>query len=44
MRPENERSLQWGSDIRAVEAVLQGIRPDDIIEDVVNRSGLEALL
>ena len=42
--PENERSMQWGSDIRAVEAVLQGIEPDDIIEDVINKSGLEALL
>ena len=42
--PENERSMQWGSDIRAVEAVLQGIEPDDIIEDVINKSGLVALL
>lgn len=41
---ENERSLQWGSDNAAVETVLQGIGPDDIIEDVVNKSGIEALL
>lgn len=44
MKPENERSVQWGSDISAVEAALQGVGPDDIIEDVVNKSGLEALL
>jgi hypothetical protein len=44
VKPENERSMQWGSDIEAVEALLKGVGPDEIIEDVVNKSGVEALL
>lgn len=30
-----ERSMQWGSDLAAVEAVLEGIGPEDVIEDVL---------
>lgn len=34
-RPEEERSVQWGGDIRAVEALLEGVGPEEIIEDVL---------
>jgi hypothetical protein len=44
VKPENERSLQWGSEIEAVEALLKDVGPDDIIEDVINKSGVEVLL
>ncbi|KAK3984804.1 hypothetical protein QBC44DRAFT_336370 [Cladorrhinum sp. PSN332] len=33
--PEKERSVQWGSDVAAVEILLDGIGPEDIIEDVL---------
>lgn len=33
--PERERSMQWGSELAAVEAVLQGVCPEDVIEDVL---------
>ena len=33
--PENERSMQWGSSIEAVRAVLDGITVDDVIEEVL---------
>ncbi|KAG8669169.1 hypothetical protein FPOAC1_008557 [Fusarium poae] len=33
--PEKERSMQWGSRIEAVEALLEDIGPEDIIEDVL---------
>lgn len=33
--PEEERSMQWGSKREAVEAMLKGIGPDDVIEDVL---------
>ncbi|SPO00667.1 uncharacterized protein DNG_03415 [Cephalotrichum gorgonifer] len=33
--PAEERSVQWGSDIRAVEVLLEGIGPEDVIEDVL---------
>lgn len=44
VKPENERSIQWGSDMEAVEALLKDVGPDEIIEDVVNKSGVEAPL
>jgi len=34
--PQNERSMQWGSDIEAVTAALQGVGPDQVIEDVLS--------
>jgi MoxR-like ATPase len=34
-RPEYERSMQWGSDLRAVEASLAGVSVEDVIEDVL---------
>lgn len=33
--PENERSLQWGSSLEAVKAVLDGVTPDDVVEEVL---------
>ncbi|KAK0507808.1 hypothetical protein JMJ35_009697 [Cladonia borealis] len=33
--PENERSMQYGSDLEAVKAILEGVRPEDVIEDVL---------
>lgn len=35
VRPENERSLQWGSSMIAVQEALEGITVEDIIEDVL---------
>lgn len=34
-KPEDERSMQWGSSIEAVKAVLDGVTVDDIIEEVL---------
>ncbi|KAF1970649.1 hypothetical protein BU23DRAFT_581979 [Bimuria novae-zelandiae CBS 107.79] len=33
--PENERSMQWGSSLDAVKAVLEGVTPDDVVEEVL---------
>ncbi|KAI1043337.1 hypothetical protein LB505_002032 [Fusarium chuoi] len=33
--PEKERSMQWGSRLEAVEALLEDIGPEDVIEDVL---------
>ncbi|KAL8998285.1 MAG: hypothetical protein Q9169_002599 [Polycauliona sp. 2 TL-2023] len=33
--PERDRSLQYGSDLTAVKAVLEGVTPEAIIEDVL---------
>lgn len=33
--PEKERSMQWGSKLDAVEAVLEGVGPEEVIEDVL---------
>jgi hypothetical protein len=33
--PENERSVQWGSSLEAVKAVLDGVTVDDVIEEVL---------
>jgi len=30
-----ERSLQWGSDLEAVTTLLEGVGPEDVIEDVL---------
>ncbi|MCJ1275113.1 hypothetical protein MMC21_002913 [Puttea exsequens] len=34
-KPENERSMQYGSDLRAVAAMLEGIGPSDVVETVL---------
>ncbi|CAG8981443.1 hypothetical protein HYALB_00013636 [Hymenoscyphus albidus] len=44
VRPERERSMQWGSDVDTVAALLEGIGPEDVIEDVLGNSGVEAPL
>lgn len=33
--PENERSMQWGSSIDAVKAVLEGVTVEDVVEEVL---------
>ncbi|KAF4337182.1 hypothetical protein FBEOM_8939 [Fusarium beomiforme] len=33
--PEKERSMQWGSRLEAVEALLEDVGPEDVIEDVL---------
>jgi len=33
--PESERSMQWGSSLDAVKAVLEGVTVDDIVEEVL---------
>ncbi|OTA67920.1 hypothetical protein K449DRAFT_388716 [Hypoxylon sp. EC38] len=34
--PERERSMQWGSDLAAVEALLEGMNAEYVIEDVLS--------
>lgn len=33
--PEHERSMEWGSSLEAVKAVLEGVTPEDVIEEVL---------
>jgi hypothetical protein len=33
--PENERSMQWGSSLEAVKAVLEGVTVEDAIQEVL---------
>ncbi|KAK8017507.1 hypothetical protein PG993_013833 [Apiospora rasikravindrae] len=33
--PGKERSMQWGSDLAAVEQLLEGVGPEDVVEDVI---------
>jgi MoxR-like ATPase len=35
MSPENERSMQWGSQLEAVEEMLEGMGSEEVIEDVI---------
>jgi hypothetical protein len=44
VRPEYERSMQYGSDLDAVAALLEGIGAEDVIEDVLGSTGVEAPL
>jgi MoxR-like ATPase len=37
VKPEDEMSLQWGSELGAVKEYLDGITVEDIIEDVLER-------
>jgi hypothetical protein len=32
---EKERSMQWGSSLEAVKAVLEGVTVEDVIEEVL---------
>ncbi|KAI9797558.1 MAG: hypothetical protein M1825_005986 [Sarcosagium campestre] len=34
--PEDERSIQWGSDLGTVADMLEGVTPVDVIEDVLS--------
>jgi len=36
--------MQWGSDVDAVAALLEGIGPEEVIEDVLGSSGAEVPL
>ena len=42
--PARERSMQWGSDVDAVAALLDGIGSEDVIEEVLGTCGAEAPL
>ncbi|KAF7916851.1 hypothetical protein BELL_0620g00030 [Botrytis elliptica] len=42
--PERERSMQWGSDLDAIREMLDGIGPEEVIEDVLGSAGAEAPL
>jgi len=33
--PEKERSMQWGSELAAVESIIEGLGPEEVIEDVL---------
>jgi hypothetical protein len=33
--PEKERSLQYGSDLEAVQEAMEALTPDDVIETVL---------
>ncbi|KAK3937652.1 hypothetical protein QBC46DRAFT_392073 [Diplogelasinospora grovesii] len=34
--PEKERSVQWGSEVQAIETILEGIGPEEVIDDVLS--------
>ena len=44
MKPVNERSMQYGSDLEVVSALLEGVGPEEVIEDVLGTAGAEAPL
>jgi len=44
VKPEKERSMQYGSDLDAVRELLEGVGPEEVIEDVLGSSGAEAPL
>jgi hypothetical protein len=33
--PEDERSMQWGSSLEAVKAVLDSVMAEDVVEEVL---------
>ena len=33
--PARERSVQWGSDVAAVRALIAGVVPEDVVADVL---------
>ncbi|KAF4824476.1 hypothetical protein CGCSCA5_v001278 [Colletotrichum siamense] len=33
--PRQERSMQWGSQLEAIGSILEGVGPEDVIEDVL---------
>ncbi|KAF8866694.1 hypothetical protein BDZ45DRAFT_795158 [Acephala macrosclerotiorum] len=44
VKPEKERSMQWGSDLEAINTLLDGLGVEDVIEDVLGSTGAEAPL
>ncbi|KAF3760299.1 hypothetical protein M406DRAFT_283413 [Cryphonectria parasitica EP155] len=40
VEPGRERSMQWGSDLNAVERLLEGWGPEDVVEDVLQSVGV----
>lgn len=44
VKPEKERSMQYGSDLDAVRELLEGVGPEEVIEDVLGSSGADAPL
>jgi len=36
--------MQWGSDVDAVAALLEGVGPEEVIEDVLGSCGAEVPL
>ncbi|KAH8812060.1 hypothetical protein F5884DRAFT_784265 [Xylogone sp. PMI_703] len=44
VRPEHDRSMQWGSNLEVVREVLEGVCPEDVIEDVLGLAGPEVPL
>ncbi|KAL7922411.1 hypothetical protein ACQKWADRAFT_292391 [Trichoderma austrokoningii] len=35
IEPEKERSMQWGSQLEAVQALLEGVGPEEVVEEVL---------
>ncbi|KAH7342776.1 hypothetical protein BKA65DRAFT_504748 [Rhexocercosporidium sp. MPI-PUGE-AT-0058] len=44
VQPEKERSMQWGSDLEAISALLEGVGAEDVIEEVLGTAGAEVPL
>jgi hypothetical protein len=36
VKAEYERSIQWGSHSKTIKALLAGVGPEEVIEDVIN--------
>lgn len=39
VEPARERSMQWGSELEAIERLLDGLGPEDVIEEVLGMVG-----
>ncbi len=35
--PENDRSLQYGSDVKSLIPLFEGLKPEDVIEEVLEQ-------
>ncbi|KAF2396827.1 hypothetical protein EJ06DRAFT_515697 [Trichodelitschia bisporula] len=36
VKPEDEKSVQWGSSVQAVAALLEGLTPKDVVEEILS--------
>ncbi|OLN84467.1 Uncharacterized protein YeaC [Colletotrichum chlorophyti] len=36
VHPRQERSMQWGSQVEAIESILEGVGPEEVIEEVLS--------